>query len=239
MAEAISLAELAHRILILPPISRGTHFAGPNCGPEQHARRLVELWLVPESDHVLLAEAFRLLDVNAVADAILRSMVELEREGDPRYWTFPTLEELLPKLRELAWQRMLSASLVVEGIKGIRGKRHRSVLPAELPRLTPDWELSRLTQGDRDEFIEVRVQRTSAKPPVKKAWRNKPSNADVRSALAEIAKGYPPDARPAEKEILRKVRDHRLGSGATRSQVRAALKTSSLHGRRGHRSTKA
>ena len=126
MAEAIPLAELALRILILPPISRGMHFAGPNCGPEQHARRLVKLWQVAENDHVLLAEAFRLLDADAVADAVLRGTVELEREGDPRYWTFPTLEELLPALRELAWQRVLAGNLLVEGIEGIRGKRHRS-----------------------------------------------------------------------------------------------------------------
>jgi hypothetical protein len=237
MAEAIPLAELALRVLVLPPISGGTHFAGPNCGPEQHARRLVQLWQVAESDHVLLAEAFRLLDVNAVTGAISRGMVELERESNSRYWTFPTLEELLPALRELAWQRMLAGDLLVEGIKGIRGKRHRSVLLAELPRLSPKWELSRLTQGGRDEFIEVRVQRTPAEL-LKKAWREKPSDTDVRSALADVAKSYSPGARPAEKEILGKVRDHRLGSGATREQVRDALKTSPLHGRRGYRGSK-
>jgi hypothetical protein len=81
---------------------------------------------VAENDHVLLAEAFRLLDADAVAGAVLRGTVELEREGDPRYWTFPTLEELLPALRELAWQRVLAGNLLVEGIEGIRGKRHRS-----------------------------------------------------------------------------------------------------------------
>jgi hypothetical protein len=236
MAEAIPLAELALRVLVLPPISRGTHFAGPNCGPEQHARRLVELWQVAEDDHVLLAEAFRLLDVNTVAAAILRGMVD-EREGDSRYWTFPTLEELLPELRKVAWQCMLAGSLLVEGIKGIRGKRHRSVLPAELPRLSPEWELSRLAQDGRDEFIEVRVQRTPAELP-KKAWRNKPSDANVRLALADVEKLYPLDARPPEKEILGKVRDHRLGSGATREQVRDELKTSRLRGRRGYRGTK-
>ena len=81
---AIPQAELALRILVLPPISRGTHIVGPDCGPTQHARRLVELWQVAEHDPVSLAEAFRLLDVTAVEGAILRSMSELEHEGDPR-----------------------------------------------------------------------------------------------------------------------------------------------------------
>jgi hypothetical protein len=229
--QAIPLAELAFRILILPPIPRGAHLVGP----DWHARRLVELWQVTESD-VLLADAFRLLDVNAVAGAILRGTVELKHEGDPRYWTFPTLEKLLPELRELAWQRMLAGSLLVEGIS-IRGKRHRSVLPTELPRLTPDWELSRLTQGGRDEFIEVRIQRAPDEPPAKKTWREKPSNAQVESALADIAKGYPAGAQPAADEVLDKIRK-RLGPEVTRSQVRAALKKSVLHGRRGYRSTK-
>ena len=112
------------------------------------------------------------------------------------------------------------------------------LLPAELPRLTPDWKLSRLTQGGRDELIEVRVRCAPAEAPVKKAWREKPSIADVKLALGEIAKSYPPDAQPAEREIVGKVKD-RLGPEVTRDQVRKALKTSPLRGRRGYRSTKA
>jgi hypothetical protein len=195
MVEAIPLAELAFRILILPPISRGTHFVGPNSGPKLQAQRVVEAWQVPQGDPVPLIQAFRLLDVPAVAGAILRGIVELEREGDPRYWTFPTLEELLPELRELAWQRMCAGSLLVEGIKGIRGKRHRSLLPAELPRLVPDWELSRLTRDGHDEFIDVRVQRAPAEP-VKKAWREKPSPTDIKVAVQEIDRAHPLNAEP-------------------------------------------
>jgi hypothetical protein len=187
---------------------------------------------------VPLVQAFRLLDVPAVAGAVLRGMVELEQEGNPRYWTFPTLEELLPELRELAWQRMLASSLLVEGIKGIRGKRYRSLLPAELPRLAPDWELSRLTRDGRDEFIDVRVRHAPA-APVKRAWRESPSRGALKNAAEDVAQRYPHGAKPSFKEFWGALK--KLIPGVTRTDAQTALKdyAPQLRGRRGYRSTKS
>jgi hypothetical protein len=132
---------------------------------------------------------------------------------------------------------MLTGSLLVEGIKGIRGKRHRSVLLAELPRLTPDWELSRLTQGGRDEFIEVRVQRASAET-MKKAWREKPSPTTLKDATETIAKGFPRGTRLSFKEFW--IAMDGLIPGVTRADARKAMKdyAPQLCGRRGYRSIK-
>src|SRR5262249_58306496 len=176
MVDSLPLAELEFRIALLPAISRGAHLAGPTL----HARRLVELWKVDDNDDVPLAQAFRLLDTEAVAGAILRTVMAGEYPGDRRHWIFPPLADLLPELQELAWQAMLDGALLVEAIKGVRGTRPRVVLLAELPRLRPDWRLSRLVRvgcdgcdgeigrGGRDEFIDVRVRRPPAEP-VKKA----------------------------------------------------------------------
>jgi hypothetical protein len=234
MAEAIPLAELALRILILPPISRGAHLAGPKL----HVQRLLDLWRVADGDAVPLVEAFRLVDdVEAITAAILRSAIAHECTGDPRYWAFASLEQMLPELRELTWHRMLAGALLVEGIKGIRGKRHRAVLPAELPRLKPDWELSRLTCGENDEFIDVRVRHAPAEP-VKKTWRNKPSDKDVAATMKQVAADYPSGAQPSVKEIWFEL-EYQLTEEVTRKQVREAIKNHApqLRGRRGHRST--
>ena len=229
MADTLSLDELEFRILLLPPISRGSHLAGPSV----HAARLVELWRV--GDDVLLAQAFRLLDVEAVTEAILRTLAAGDYPGDPRHWRFPSLENLLPELHTLAWQALLAGTLVVEAVKGVRGKRRRAVLPAELPRLRPDWELSRLRLGARDEFIDARVRRAPAEP-VKKSWRERPTKEALQTAMEEIAKTYPADARPSFKEIWDALKD-RLGADLPRQDALAALSYAPhLRGRRGHRS---
>jgi hypothetical protein len=238
MAEAITLAELAFRILILPSISRGTHFVGPHSGPKLRALHLVELWQVADADPVPLAQAFRLLDVSTVAGAVLRGMAGLEREGDPHRWTFPTLEALLPELRELAWQHMLAGSLLVEGIKGIFGKRHRNVLPAELPRLAPDWELSRLIRDGRDEFIDVRVHRLPTMP-VQKAWREQYSLEELKAAAEAIAKTCGPGERPGFEDFWESLEASL--PDVTRRQAQTALEKFAPHlkGQRGYPSTKS
>ena len=116
MAEPLPLAEIEARLMLLPPISRGAHLAGP----QLHAERLIELWKA--DGEVALAEAFRLLDVEAVAEVILRTVTAGDcDEGDPRHWHFPPFAGLLPPLREAAWQEILAGKLVLEAIKGVPG----------------------------------------------------------------------------------------------------------------------
>jgi hypothetical protein len=233
MADPLALAEVELRIALLPPISRGSHLSGPAL----HAQQLVELWRVSGDDDVPLAEAFRLLDVEAVTGAILRTLLMGDRDypADLRQWTFPGFTDLLPELQGLSWRAMLDGVLLTEAIKSVRGKRYRAVLPAELPRLTPDWELSRLTFGGRDDFINVRVRRAPAEP-VKKAWRERPTKAAVRDSMKQVAQTYPPDAQPPFSEIWDRLKE-RL-PGVSRDVARKALKqyTPHLVGRQGYRS---
>jgi hypothetical protein len=222
MADLLAPAEPELCIALLPPISRGAHLDGPIL----YAQRLVELWKV-DNDDVLLAQAFRLLEVEAVAGAILRTSVAGNGEsGDSRHWHFPIFQDLLPELRELSWQAMLDGRLLVEGIKGVRGKRYRAVLPAELPRRRPHWELSRLCLGKRDEFINVRVRRAPAEP-AKQTWRDKPSKTELEAFVKDIALGFPeardhPETRPTF-EYLQAQANARFGMEVPRDDLRAAV----------------
>ena len=233
MADQLASAELELRIVLLPPISRGAHLNGPAL----RARQLVKLWEVNGDDDVPFAQAFQLLDVEAVTGAILRTLLMDDKDypADPSHWTFPGFTDLLPELQELSWRAMLNGALLTEAIKSARGKRYRTLLPAELPRLTPDWELSRLTLGGRDDFIDVRVRRVPAEP-VKKAWRGRPNKAAVKAAMGQVAQTYPPDAKPPFPEIQDKL--EKLLPGVTREVARDALKQYAPHlaGRRGYRS---
>jgi hypothetical protein len=234
VAELLGPFELELRIMLLPPISRGANLDGPAI----QAQRLVEkVWQVASNDGVPLVEAFRQLGAEEVEGAIWRTLATGEYPGDPRHWVFPGLEDLLPELRKAAWQNMLAGALLTKAIKGVRGKRHRTVLPAELVRLAPDWEASRLTLGRIDEFIDVRVQRLPAEL-VKKAWGKKPDKAAVAAAAKETAREYSPDAPPTEREWWDKLKA-RLGDGVTREIERDALKTYAPHlrGSPGRRST--
>jgi hypothetical protein len=89
-----------------------------------------------------------------------------------------------------------------------------------LPRLTPDYELSRLTTDGHDVFVDVRVGRV---PPIKKAWRERPHDRDVGAAMDDIAKGLTPGARLSDSDALKALRG-RLGVSVTRGQARNALK---------------
>jgi hypothetical protein len=277
MADLVPPIELELRIALLPPISRGANLGGPLL----YAEQLVGIWKIDDGDDVPLAQAFRLLDAEAIAGAIWRTLNAKDQSSDvryrhlpgledllsevrelpdselvegviwrslevgkyhsddPRYWYFPPLDDLLPELRELSWRAMLDGTLLAEAIKGVRGKRHRAVLPAELPRLTPDWELSRLCRGTSDEFIEVHVRRPPAEP-VKKAWRKRPDKSALKAAMTGIARGYQPDAQPSLNEIWNALKG-RLGPNVTRQQARDALKDYAPHlrGRPGYRSTKS
>jgi hypothetical protein len=213
--DVLGVVELEFRIALLPPILRGSPFGGPVL----YARQLVELWGSPDGE-VPLAEAFRLLDVDAVAGVILRATTEYD-QGDLRYWHFPPFADLLPQLRAQAWQEILAGKLVLEGLKGLTGRRHHALAPALLPRLTPDWDLSRLTRDGRDEYTDVRVRRPAAEP-VKATWRERIPEKALENAMQDIARTYEGRPRPRFKDVLKEMRD-RLGSDLPRDVVRNAL----------------
>ena len=151
------LIDLETTILLLPPVSRAAHLDGPLV----HAQHLVKLWKVDAGANTIvpLALAFRLLDVKATAGAISRAAASEDYSSRSRYWDLPNAQILLSELRAAVWQAMLEGTLSAEAIKGVQGNRYGPVLPAELPRLRPDMQLSRLTLGGRDEFIDVRIRR--------------------------------------------------------------------------------
>ena len=223
MAELIDWFELELRILLLPPISRSAHLAGPAI----HAGRLVELW--KSEDDVPLEQAFRLLDAETVARAIFRTalMSDNDYPNDPVHWPLPPLGDLLPELRDAAWEALLDGKLRIEAIRyawGKAGKGARPVPLVELQRLSPDWQLSRLCRGDHDEYIEARVRRAPAEPSVEPPKR--PPRAALRAellkgAMEEIAQGYPEGARPPAVEIEAALKT-RL-PWVTRQEAREAL----------------
>jgi hypothetical protein len=224
MANLLSPLELEFRIALLPPISRGAHLDGPRL----YAQQLVELWKIDNGDNVLLQQAFRLLDAGVIEGAILRTWTAGDYPSDPRRWVLPPLNDLLPELRALSWRAMQNGELLVEGIKGVRGRAHRPIQPAELVRLTPDWAVERLCNGTRDEFVDVRVRRPPT-VPVKPTWRpEKPSLADLKNWLRNLAgKEYPhaeqqPDRRPTFEALQTKANDH-FKTEVPRDDLRAAI----------------
>jgi hypothetical protein len=230
IVDVLGAAELEFRIALLPPISRGARLGGrptPFAGAWLHAERLIELWRA--DGEVPLTEAFRLLDVDAVAGVILRMVAAREYKGDPRHWVFPPLADLLPPLREAAWQEILAGKLVLEAIKGIRGRRHQPLVPALLPRLTPDWELARLTCDGRDEWIEVRACPIAA-AALPKPWQPKPSRNEFKDAVEDAAEAYSSKAQPSFNEFWAAVKIRT--PGVTQLQMRNALKMQVSHLRR-------
>jgi hypothetical protein len=172
-------------------------------------------------DDVPLSQAFRLLDVEAVARAIANTalMSDNDYPNDPVHWPLPPLGDMLPELQAAVWEALLDGALLVEAIKGLNGTRRRAVLPVELARLRPDWSLSRLCLGKQDEFISARVRRAPAKP-VKKNWRERPSDEAVDTGMREIAKGYGSDARPALEDVWKALKTLPGLEEVTREQVR-------------------
>jgi hypothetical protein len=221
-------------IALLPPISRGAHLDGPKL----HAQRLTELWEVADDVDVTLADAFRLLELRAVEGAVWRAISQVDDIGDGRHWIFPNIDKLLSDLRELVWQAMLAGALPVTAIRGVRGRNRCAILPAELARLTPDWDLSRLVADGSDQFIDVRVGRAPI-TPVKKAWRKQYSTGELKAATEDIAKTYGPDERPSFEDFWKALKT-RLPD-VTKRQAQVALEKFAprLRGRRGYRSTKS
>jgi len=250
MVGQFALKELEFRIALLPPIPRGTPIAEEwharaLAGPWLHADRLIDLWQVADGEDVPLAQAFRLLDIEAVHGAILRTLGAKDYPAsDPRYWFFPPLEDLLPELQQSAWLAALAGTLEVEAIKSVRGKRgkrYQVVLPVELERFEPDQELSRLVHDGVDEFIDVRVRQAPAEP-VKAAWREPLSELELKAAVEEVARAYPSGARPSlDEEVLPALKARLRRSDLPRQVARDALKNYApqLKGHRGYRSTKS
>jgi hypothetical protein len=123
---------------------------------------------------------------------------------------------------------MQDGELLVVAVKGIRGHVHRTIHPAELVRLTPDWTVGRLCDGTHDAFIDLRVRRPPA-VPVKPTWRaEKPSRADLENWLRDLAEQeYPdaehrPDRRPSFKVLQTKANDH-FRTTVPRDDLRAAI----------------
>jgi hypothetical protein len=226
VVDVLGAAELEFRIALLTPISRSAHLASPR----RHAERLVKLWHSPDGE-VSLAEAFRLLGVDAVAGVIQRVATERDYQGDPRIWHFPPLAELLPELREAAWQEALAGKLVLEGVKGIRGRRHQPVELALLPRLTPEWELARLTRDGRDEWIDVRACPIAAAALPKPWQKGKPSCHEIKAAAQDAAEAYSSEDPPSFDQFWAAIKIR--APGATQLQVRDALKKHVPHLRRG------
>jgi hypothetical protein len=221
--------QFAVKELNLPPISRGAPIseawpARALAGPWLHADRLIDLWQVADDEDVPLAQAFRLLDIEAVHGAILRTLGANDYPAsDPRYWFLPPLEDLLPELHELSWQAMLAEEFEVEAIKGLHGTRPRTVLSVELPRLTPDWELSRLCRNGEDKFIHVRVRRRPAEPGPKKAWRQPISKTDLKAATEAIVQACEPGAQLSESDFWDKLKERTGRSDLPRQDARTAL----------------
>jgi hypothetical protein len=244
MAEAIPLVELEFSIAALPPLA-GSAGAHPLFAPDLHARRLVDLWRV--EDDVPLSQAFRLLDRGAIAGAILRTRMaqaaglsgwtipelgklwddaanlappkDSDTRGDPA--CCPSLAALLPELQETVWQDILDGTLLVEAVKWPHGRRHAVVSLIELQRLRPDWSVSRLMLDGRDQYVDARVG-LAPSVPVKRSWRARPSEVDVKREMSAIEKDYAPDACPTFDEIWQALKT-RLGEDFPRDQARKAL----------------
>jgi hypothetical protein len=177
---------------------------------------LTESWQASASDGAPLAEAFRLLLTETVTGVVLRALAEIQGT-DPRYWSLPALDTLLPLLRVAAWQELIGGgSLLLEAVPA-NGSRHRVLSPLDLPWLIPDFPRSRLLHDGRVVYDEARVRRSLA--PVKR-WREHPSLADIESALADILSVKPTLAGEALENALRV----QLGEGMTREAARAAIK---------------
>jgi hypothetical protein len=222
MAGLLPLMEIELRAALLAPISRGAHVAGPGL----HADRLVAIWKVDDGDSIPLEQAWRLLNCEAVGGAILRTLAASAEgyTGDPRYWAFPPVADLLPELQERAWQAMLAGELEVEAIRGVKGKTYYGISPLELPLLVPYWELSRLIRNGEDVLLEVRVRRRSTEP-IKTNWREPISKDELKIAAEAIARDCAPGTRLSESDFWEKLRDRTGRSDLPRKTARDTLES--------------
>src|SRR5215471_14156326 len=197
----------------LPRVSRAAHLAGAAL----HARALIDLWRLNGEADVPLTLAFRLLDdVETVEGAIARAAEEDGFPGGADTWGIPNAWTLLIGLRACCWQAICDGTLLVEAIKGLRGTKHRTVLPAELQHLVPDWILSRFLRNGRNEFVDVRVRRA---PP-------ELAQDAIRAAVEKIARPYRlPGARHPSLAEFQEQLSAELGVDVSRGMAQVALQT--------------
>jgi hypothetical protein len=229
MTGLLPLKEIEFRIALLPPISRGSPIseewpARAHAGLWLHADRLIDLWKVDDGDDVSLAQAWRLLDLEAVVGAVLRTLAASEQgyTGDPRYWHFQPLADVLPELRECSWQEMLAGDFEVAAIRGIQGRNYHSISPLEVRRLVPDWELSRLVREGEDVLLEVRVRRRSTEA-IKTNWRQPMSKDELRTAAEAIVRECAPGMRLSEPDFWNRLKDRTGRPDLPRQTARNAL----------------
>jgi hypothetical protein len=187
--------------------------------PLRVAQRLSELmteWWQAGTDPVSLAEAFRLLSTETVTGVVQRALVEIEAT-DPRYWSLPALDTLLPPLRVAVWQELIAGGrLLLEAIPA-NGSRHRALSSLDLPCFVPDFSCSRLLHDGRVVYDEARVRQLPA--PVKR-WREQPPADEIRVALENILSTEPDMTGGALETALY----NRFDGKVTRDVVRATIK---------------
>lgn len=85
-----------------------------------------------------------------------------------------------------------------------------------------------------DTLEQATLPRPVRDEPAKRAWRDKPPNEVIKTAMLSISMEYSTGSRPTEFEIWGKLRDC-LGSSVTRDQARAAINKHAPHlkGQRG------
>ena len=233
MVESFDLDELEVRLALLPLISRGTHLAGPRL----HAERLVELWAA--DGPVPLAEAFRLLPVEAVAGVLLRVLVTGAHDlGDdwakrPRgasHWSFPPVRDLLPGLYELIWSEALAGRLVVTAIALDEEGERVTVFHERLLALDPDWERSRLYLDGRTVWVAVQVEPiATAAPAVVPAPRKREfiSEKKIKAAVARFVKSVTDEEenKPSGPREFHIGLEKHLGAELGQKRAAKALKT--------------
>jgi hypothetical protein len=182
----LDLFRLGLALDVLPPSPRSVT-------PLKVAQGLAEFlteWWQTGGDFVSLAQAFRLLPAETVAGVVLRALAEIQGT-DPRYWSLPALDTLLPLLRVAAWQELIGGgSLLLEAVPA-NASRHRVLSPLDLPWLIPDFSGSRLLHDGRVAYAEARVRRVPV--PVER-WRKRPSEEEqkeIRIAIENILSTNP------------------------------------------------
>jgi hypothetical protein len=180
----LDLFQLGLALDALPPSSRCIT-------PLRVAQRLSEFlteWWQAGDDGVSLAQAFRLLPTETITGVVLRALAEIEAT-DPRYWSLPALDTLLPLLRVAAWQELIAGRLLLEATPA-NGSRHRGLSPLDLPWFIPDFSCSRLLHDGRVVYDEVRARQSPAPAPVER-WRERQPADEIKAALENILSTNP------------------------------------------------